>query len=91
MNAKYLKTVAEKVQIEINKTDINCYDTEIFLNSPYHGQILFSLTKNNKKYKSLQNIFDNENIELLIKFIIENDKLLVKFITENILLNMKYK
>lgn len=78
MNEKYLKTIAEKVQLEINKTDIKCYDTEIFVKTPYHGQILFLLRKNNKKYKSLQNIFDNENIELL-----------TKFITENILLNVK--
>lgn len=80
MNEEYLKTIAERVQTEINKTDIKCYDTEIFINTPYHGQILFLLSKNNKKYKSLQNVFDNENIELL-----------TKFITENILLNMKYK
>lgn len=80
MNEKYLKTIAEKVQLEINKTDIKCYVTEVFIKSPYHGQILFSLLKNNKKHKCLQNVFDNENIELL-----------TKFITENILLNMKYK
>ena len=80
MNEEYLKTIAERVQTEINKTNIKCYDTEIFLKTPYHGQILFSLFKNNKKYKCLQSVFDNENIELL-----------TKFITENILLNMKYK
>lgn len=80
MNEKYLKTIAERVQTEINKTNIKCYDTEIFIKTPYHGQILFLLLKNNKKYKCLQSVFDNENIELL-----------TKFITENILLNMKYK
>lgn len=80
MNEEYLKTIAEKVQLEINKTDIKCYDTETFIKTPYHGQILFSLRKNNKKYKYLQSVFDNENIELLSEFI-----------AENILLNMKYK
>ena len=80
MNEEYLKTIAERVQTEINKTDIKCYDTEIFIKTPYHGQILFSLLKNNKKYKCLQNVFDNENIELL-----------TMFITENIILNMKFK
>ena len=80
MNEKYLKTIAEKVETELNKSDFKCYDTEIFLNSLYHGQILFSLIKNNKKYKFLQNIYDSENIELLIKFI-----------TEDIILNMKFK
>lgn len=80
MNEEYLKTIAERVQTEINKTNIKCYDTEIFIKTPYHGQILFLLLKNNKKYKCLQSVFDNENIELL-----------TKFITENILLNMKYK
>lgn len=80
MNEKYLKTIAGKVQLEINKTDIKCYDTEVFIKTPYHGQILFLLLKNNKKHKCLQSVFDNENIELL-----------TKFITENILLNMKYK
>ena len=80
MNEEYLKTIAERVQTEINKTNIKCYDTEIFIKTPYHGQILFLLLKNNKKYKCLQSVFDNENIELL-----------TMFITENIILNMKYK
>ena len=80
LNEKYLKTIAEKIQTELNKSDFKCYDTEIFLNSLYQGQILFSLIKNNKKYKFLQNIYDSENIELLSNSI-----------TENILLNMKYK
>lgn len=80
MNEEYLKIIAERVQTEINKTNINCYDTEIFVKTPYYGQILFSLLKNNKKYKCLQSVFDNENIELL-----------TMFITENIILNMKFK
>lgn len=78
MNEEYLKTIAGKVQLEINKTDIKCYGTEVFIKTPYNGQILFLLRKNNKKFKSLHNVFDNENIELL-----------TKFITENILLNVK--
>lgn len=80
INEEYLKTIAEKVQLEINKTDIKCYDTEVFIKTPYNGQILFLLRKNNKKYKCLQSVFDNENIELLSEFI-----------TENILLKMNYK
>lgn len=78
MNEEYLKTIAEKIQLEINKTDIKCYGAKVFIKTPYNGQILFLLRKNNKKYKSLHNVFDNENIELL-----------TKFITENILLNVK--
>ena len=75
----YLKRIAESVKLEINKTDIKCYDTEIFLINADHGQILFSLIKNNKKYKILENIYFDYDIDLV-----------VTIIKENILINMSH-
>ena len=67
-----LKHIAENVKLEINKTDIECYDVEIFLINSNQGQILFSLIKNNKKYKDLETVDFDCNIDLAIKIIKEN-------------------
>ena len=74
----YLNLVAESIKIEINKTELKCYDVEIFSINPDHGQILFTLIKNNKKYKDLETVYFDYDIDLV-----------VTIITQNILINMR--
>lgn len=80
MNCNDLKNIIYNIVLELNKTDVKCYDTEIIIFSPNHAQVLFLLRKNNKKYYVLENIYFNDD-----------EYSIVKLITENILLNMKYK
>lgn len=80
MDLNNLKTIIYFVMVDLDKTDVKCYDSEIILYEKTHAQVMFFLTKNNKKYYVLENIYYDDDIELVSKSI-----------TENILLNMKYK
>ena len=80
MNENYLNTVIYFVMLNLDKTEIKCYETEKLLINANNAQIIFFVTKNNKKYYILENIYYDDDIELLSNSI-----------TENILLNMKYK
>lgn len=80
MDLNKLKTIIYFVMVDLDKTDVKCYDTEIILYEKTHAQVMFFLTKNNKKYYILENIYYNDDIELVSKQI-----------TENIIINMKYK
>ena len=80
MNENYLNTVIYFVMLNLDKTEIKCYETEKLLINANNAQVLFFVTKNNKKYYILENIYYDDDIELLSNSI-----------TENILLNMKYK
>ena len=80
MNENYLNTVIYYVMLNLDKTEFKCYETEKFLINANNAQVIFFVSKNNKKYSILENIYYDDDIELLSNSI-----------TENILLNMKYK
>lgn len=80
MGLNKLKTIIYFVMVNLDKTDVKCYDTEIILYEKTHAQVMFFLTKNNKKYYILENIYYDDDIELVSKQI-----------TENIIINMNYK
>ena len=80
MNENYLNTVINFVMLNLDKTEFKCYETEKILINANNAQVIFFVSKNNKKYYILENIYYDDDIELLSNSI-----------TENILLNMKYK
>lgn len=80
MDLNKLKTIIYFVMVNLDKTEFKCYDTEIILYEKTHAQVMFFLTKNNKKYCILENIYYDDDIELVSKQI-----------TDNIIMNMKYK
>ena len=80
MNENYLNTVIYYVMLNLDKTEFKCYETEKLLINANNAQVIFFVSKNNKKYCILENIYYDDDIELLSNSI-----------TENILLNMKYK
>ena len=80
MNENYLNTVIYYVMLNLDKTEFKCYETEKLLINANNAQVIFFVSKNNKKYYILENIYYDDDIELLSNSI-----------TENILLNMKYK
>ena len=80
MNEDYLNTVIYFVMLNLDKTEFKCYETEKLLINANNAQVIFFVSKNNKKYYILENIYYDDDIELLSNSI-----------TENILLNMKYK
>ena len=80
MDENYLNTVIYFVMVNLDKTEFKCYETEKLLINANNAQVLFFVTKNNKKYYILENIYYDDDIELLSKSI-----------TENIIINMKYK
>ena len=80
MNENYLNTVIYFVMVNLDKTEFKCYETEKILIIANNAQVLFFVSKNNKKYCILENIYYDDDIELLSKSI-----------TENIIINMKYK
>ena len=80
MNENYLNTVIYFVMLNLDKTEFKCYETEKLLINENNAQVLFFVSKNNKKYYILENIYYDDDIELLSKSI-----------TENIILHMKYK
>ena len=80
MNENYLNTVIYFVMLNLDKTEFKCYETEKLLINANTAQVIFFISKNNKKYYILENIYYDDDIELLSNLI-----------TENILLNMKYK
>lgn len=80
MGLNKLKTIIYFVMVNLDKTEFKCYDTEIILYEKTHAQVMFFLTKNNKKYYILENIYYDDDIELVSKQI-----------TENIIINMNYK
>ena len=80
MDGNYLNTVIHLVMLNLDKTEFKCYETEKLLINANNAQVLFFVSKNNKKYCILENIYYDDDIELLSKSI-----------TENIIINMKYK
>ena len=80
MNEDYLNTVIYFVMVNLDKTEFKCYETEKLLINANNAQVIFFVSKNNKKYYILENIYYDDDIELLSNSI-----------TENILLNMKFK
>ena len=80
MNENYLNTVIYFVMLNLDKTEFKCYETEKLLINANNAQVIFFVSKNNKKYYVLENIYYDDDIELLSKSI-----------TENIILHMKYK
>ena len=80
MNENYLNTVIYFVMLNLDKTEFKCYETEKLSINANNAQVIFFVSKNNKKYYILENIYCDDDIELLSNSI-----------TENILLNMKYK
>ena len=80
MNEDYLNTIIYFVMVNLDKTEIKCYETEKLLINANNAQVIFFVSKNNKKYYILENIYYDDDIELLSNSI-----------TENILLDMKYK
>ena len=80
MNENYLNTVIYYVMVNLDKTEFKCYETKKLLIKANNAQVIFFVSKNNKKYCILENIYYDDDIELLSNSI-----------TENILLNMKYK
>ena len=80
MNENYLNTVIYFVMVNLDKTEFKCYETEKLLINANNAQVIFFVSKNNKKYYILENIYYDDDIELLSNSI-----------TENILLTMKYK
>ena len=80
MNENYLNTVIYFVMLNLDKTEFKCYETEKLLINANNAQVIFIVSKNNKKYCILENIYYDDDIELLSNSI-----------TENILLKMKYK
>ena len=80
MDENYLNTVIYFVMVNLDKTEFKCYETEKLLINVNNAQVIFFVSKNNKKYYILENINYDDDIELLSKSI-----------TENIIINMKYK
>ena len=80
MNENYLNTVIYFVMLNLDKTEFKCYETEKLLINANNAQVIFFVSKNNKKYYVLENIYYDDDIELLSKSI-----------TENIILHMKHK
>ena len=80
MDENYLNTVIYFVMVNLDKTEFKCNETEKLLINENNAQVLFFVSKNNKKYYILENIYYDDDIELLSKSI-----------TENIIINMKYK
>ena len=80
MNKNYLNTVIYFVMLNLDKTEFKCYEAVKLLINANNAQVMFFISKNNKKYYILENIYYDDDIELLSNSI-----------TENILLNMKYK
>ena len=80
MDENYLNTIIYFVMLNLDKTEFKCYETEKLLINANNAQVIFFVSKNNKKYYILENIYYDDDIELLSNSI-----------TENILLNMKYK
>ena len=80
MDENYLNTVIYFVMVNLDKTEFKCYETEKLFINENNAQVLFFVSKNNKKYYILENIYYDDDIELLSKSI-----------TENIIINMKYK
>ena len=80
MDENYLNTVIYFVMVNLDKTEFKCYETEKLLINANNAQVIFFVSKNNKKYYILENIYYDDDIELLSKSI-----------TENIIINMKYK
>ena len=80
MDENYLNTVIYFVMVNLDKTEFKCYETEKLLITANYAQVIFFVSKNNKKYYILENIYYDDDIELLSKLI-----------TENIIINMKYK
>ena len=80
MNENYLNTVINFVMLNLEKTEIKCYETKKLLINAKNAQVIFFVSKNNKKHYILENIYYDDDIELISKSI-----------TENIIINMKYK
>ena len=80
MNENYLNTVIYFVMLNLDKTEFKCYETEKLLINANNAQVIFFVSKNNKKYYVIENINYDDDIELLSKSI-----------TENIILHMNYK
>ena len=80
MDENYLNTVIYFVMLNLDKTEFKCYETEKLLINANNAQVIFFVSKNNKKYYILENIYYDDDIELLSKSI-----------TENIIIKMKYK
>ena len=80
MDENYLNTVIYFVMVNLDKTEFKCYETEKLLINANNAQVIFFVSKNNKKYYILENIYYDDDIELLSKSI-----------TENIIIKMKYK
>ena len=80
MDENYLNTVIYFVMVNLDKTEFKCYETEKLLINANNAQVIFFVSKNNKKYYILENIYYDDDIELVSKSI-----------TENIITNMKYK
>ena len=80
MNENYLNTVINLVMLNLDKTEFKCYETVKLTINANNAQVIFFIIKNNKKYYILENIFYDDDIELLSNSI-----------TENIILNMKFK
>ena len=80
MDENYLNTVIYFVMLNLDKTEFKCYETEKLLINANNAQVIFFVSKNNKKYYVLENIYYDDDIELLSKSI-----------TENIILHMNHK
>ena len=80
MNENYLNTVIYFVMVNLDKTEFKCYETEKLLINENNAQVLFFVSKNNKKYYVVENINFNDNVDLS-----------AKLITKDILLKMNYK
>ena len=80
MNENYLNTVIYFVMVNLDKTEFKCYETKKLFINANSAQVIFFVSKNNKKYYIMENIYYDDDIELLSNSI-----------TENILINMKYK
>ena len=80
MVENYLNTVIYCVMLNLDKTEFKCNEIEKLLINENNAQVLFFVSKNNKKYCILENIYYDDDIELLSNSI-----------TENILLKMKNK
>lgn len=80
MNENYLNTVIYFVMVNLDETEYKCNEIEKLFVNANNAQVIFFINKNNKKYYVLENIYYDDDIELVSKSI-----------TENILLHMKYK
>ena len=80
MNENYLYTVIYFVMVDLDKTEVKCYDTEIISINEKNAQVLFFINKNNKNHCMLQNVYFYDDVNLA-----------ARLIKDNILLNMKYK